>query len=309
MTIAPLVHLPLFPSFAGTTNPALVAALEALPDYGAHDAAKRRITEALSVASPSLLSAVQARQALVQDVADSARADKPQPADLGKRAAKAADAIAHAREAVALLQDADKLLSEGRDRILSGAPAALLSHLDGQLHAALVEARACGLGGITTADAAIDAGKVDAWKTVTRLTGTTSQIRAAQQLVVAQLLSGSELHQHLTTFGQVRNYADLFPGWFDRQRGRVLSTLNGEPEFASPPWDEDGCWMYAVAHHEVDLWVPTPAQLRDAYDAARADAQRAEALEEAELLGQPLTPDQSEWMQKRSILEHQYLTR
>jgi len=306
-----LPHLPLFPSFAGT-NPALLSALEALPEHAVHDAAKRRITEALSVASPSLLSAVQARQALVQEVADTARADKSQPADLGKRAARAADAVTHAREAVTVMQEADKLVSEDRDRILSGAPAALMGHLDGQLQAALTEARACGLGGITTADAAIDAGKVDAWKTVTRLTGTAAEIRAAQQLVSATLLSGSELHQHLATFGQVRNYGELFPGWFDRQRGRALSTLNGEPEYAAPPWNEDepaGLWMYAVAHHEVDLWVPTPAQLRDAYAAARADALRTEALEEAERLGQPLTPEQSEWMQKRSILEHQYLTR
>ncbi len=312
MTTSTLPHLSLFPAFAGNRNPALAAALRALPDFVAQEDGKRRIAEALSVTTPGLLKAVQDRQALVAQVADTARADKPQPSDLAKQAARAADAIAQTREAVTVLLDADKMSSEAHDRVLTGAPASLMEHLDGQLQAALAEARACGLGHITTADEAIDAGKVDAWKAVTRLTATASDIWAAQQLVVAHLLSGSELHQHLATFGQVRNYADLFPGWFDWQRGRVLSTLNGEPEYATPPWDVDdpnGLWMYAVAHHEVELWVPTPAQLRDAYAAARADALRLKALEEAERLSQPLTPDQREWMQKRALLERQFLTR
>ncbi len=62
MTTNTLPHLTLFPAFAGSNNSALVAALQALPEYDEHNAAKHRIAEALSVASPDLLTAVQARQ-------------------------------------------------------------------------------------------------------------------------------------------------------------------------------------------------------------------------------------------------------
>ncbi len=309
MTTSTLPHLSLFPAFAGNRNPALAAALRALPDFVAQEDGKRRIAEALSVTTPGLLKAVQHRQALVAQVADTARADKPQPSDLAKQAARAADAIAQTREAVTVLQDADKLLSEGRDHILAGAPAALLSHLDGQLQDTLAKARSLDLDGATTAQAAIDAEKVTGWQGYLTLTATYQEIRSAQAQVAGHLVRSDLMAQHMHTFAAIENYAEVFAGWFDLQRGRVLSTLNGEPEYATPPWDvndPNGVWAYAVRREDVRLWVPTGEQLRDAYAAARADALRAEALEEAERLGQPLTPDEREWMQKRLILERQY---
>lgn len=207
MTTAPLPHMHLFPNLVSSNNSALAAALQALPDYGATDAAKRRIAEALRVASADLLTAVQGRQALVKQVTDTARADKPQPSNLAKRAASAADAIAQTQEAVTILQDADNLSSEGRDRILTGAPAALMSHLNDQLQGALAEARACGLGHITTADEAIDAGKVDAWKTVTRLTATASDIpgcAAARGRTSAVRVRSAPTSGHIRAGAQLR---------------------------------------------------------------------------------------------------------
>jgi len=306
MTTTALPHLSLFPALEGVSNPALAPALRSLPDYDQNQAGKQRIATELQSANAALLAAVHDRMEVVHQAVATAQADKPQPRALPRQAAKSAAALAEARELVAVLQEADKLLAEGRDRLLTTAPDALLRHLGGQLQAALAEARACGLDeSVATADEAIDAGQVDAWKTVTRLAAVASDIRAAQRLVWAHLVRGSDLQQHLDSFGQVRNYVDLFPEWLGRQRGKAISTFNGEPVYPTPPWDEntlDDLWAYAVRHHEVDLWVPTPAELRDTYAQAHADVLRVEALEDAEAAGQPLTPDQKQWRASRNQL-------
>lgn len=68
-------------------------------------------------------------------------------------------------------------------------------------------------------------------------------------------------------------------------------------------------FVSAVTVLDVERDARDANQLRDAYAAARADALRVEALKEAERLGQPLTPDEHEWAQKRALLERQYLSR
>lgn len=312
MTTVPLAHLSMFPAFAGLSNPALAAALEALPAYREHEAAKVRIATALQAASGDLLTATQARLAHVQQVADVAKADKPQPADFATRAAKSAAAVTEAREAVALVQEADRLLAAERDSILSAAPAALSEHLDGQLQDVLQRARGLDLRGATAAQEALDAGTGQAWQEYVKLTAAAADIRAAQRIIHAHLSHASDTAGHLTTFGAVRNYTTLFPRWFDRQRNKPVGVVNGDPVYPAPPWPEDdpaGVWAYAVRHHEVDLWVPTPAQLRDAYTEARAEALRAAALEDRKNAGLNLTPEQRRWEENRALLERQYLTR
>lgn len=155
----------------------------------------------------------------------------------------------------------------------------LNKHLDEQLQQVLDEVRSLGLGAIRTAQAAIDQGKVEAWQRYQTLTDAYSEIRAAQQLVAQHLVQSDLLRQPLETFGAVRNYAELFPGWFDRQRQVVIGTVNGEPVHVSPPWSDSdplGLWQYAVQHDEVELWVPTPAQVQAAYTMALTEARQVE---------------------------------
>lgn len=307
MTTTPPPHLSLFPVFVGLDNHALDAALEALPDYRQQEVAEARIATALQAAMGDLLKATQARLAHVRRVVDTAKADKDQPANLAAQAAKGAQAVNEARESVAILQEAARILASGRDNILSMAASALAGHLNGQLQDALHSARALELGGATDAQGALDAGTGAEWQSYVKLTATAAEIREAQRLVATHLSRGAG--QHLDTFGAVRNYAVLFPAWFDRQRRKPISFFNGEPIFPSPPWAEDdlsGLWAYAVQHHEVDLWVPSQAQVDAAYSKALADARLLAQAEERDYQNQPLTADEKQRLQLHRSLERQH---
>ncbi len=310
MTTTALPHLPMFPAFAGTGNKALIAALEALPDYTAHEAAKTRVSTAMGEATSALMTATQAHLALVQRVTDTARADRPIPKGLPQQANETAAALTAAQAFVNVLREADQQLSQGRDQILTTAPDALLSDLSDQLEVILNEARQLGVESVSTAQEAIDAGLVEQWQRYLTLTVRHREIRAAQALVTGHLVGGDMASQHLSTFGQARNYADLFPKWYARAHGHSTSTLNGEPVYDSPPWSEgqaEGLWSYAVQHDDVDLWVPTARQLSAAVAIATTEARAAENAQAREDQGLPLTPDERARLDRRRHLERQYL--
>ena len=311
MTTAPLPHLPLFPAFAGSSNPALLAALASLPDYDQHETASETLGEAKIKASTDLLTATRARLTLVEQVAATARAGKPISEALTRRAAQVVTGLAEAAALVTILQEADQQLATGRDQILSAAPAALMRHLDGQLQAALAEARGLGLGAVSDAQHAIDAGMVEAWQRYLSLTGIHAVIRSAQQLVTAHLAGNNGLMaQHLHTFGAVRNYADVFPQWYDHQRRVALGTVNGEPIYATPPWSETdpaGLWRYAVQHFHVELWVPTAAELQAAYTEAVTEARQLDTARDRQDQGANLTPDERDQLTRHHLLEQQHL--
>lgn len=312
MTTTALPHLPLFPAFAGTGNPALLAALEALPDYAEHEAAKTRVSSAMGEATTALMTVIQAHLSLVQRVTDTARADRPIPKGLPQQASDTAAALTAAQALVNVLREADQQLSQGRDQILTTAPDALLSDLSDQLEVILNEARQLGIESVSTAQEAIDAGLVEQWQRYLTLTSRHSEIRSAQTSVVVHLLRSDLASQHRSTFGQVRNYAELFPAWHARAVGRPVRTLNGEPVYDSPPWDEespDGLWSYAVRHPEADLWVPTGRQLRDAHTSAATDARDLENAQAREEHGLPLTADERDRLERHTLLEHQYLNK
>jgi len=313
MTTTALPHLPLFPAFAGTGNPALLAALEALPDYAEHEAAKTRVSTAMGDATTALMTATRAHLALVQRVTDTARADRPIPRGLPQQASETAAALTAAQALVNVLRDADQQVSQGRDQILATAPDVLLSDLSDQLEVILDEARRLGIESVSTAQEAIDAGLVEQWQRYLALTSRHSEIRSAQTLVTGHLVGGDLASQHLSTFGQVRNYAELFPAWHARAAGAPVRTLNGEPVYDSPPWDEespDGLWSYAVRHPEVDLWVPTGRQMRDAYTNAATDVRYLENAQAREEQALPLTADERDRLERHTLLlEHQYLNK
>ncbi len=312
MTTTALPHLPLFPAFAGTRNPPLIAALEALPDYDEHETAKARIAAAMTAATGTLMTATQGQLSLVQKVIDTARADKPLPQAFAAQAAKTGADLTEARAVIDVLREADQQLLAGRNQILTAAPDALLRHLCQQLEDILDEARSLELDGVSSPQGAIDAGKVDQWQRYLVLTVEHAEIRSAQGMVTAHLVGGDMASQHLSTFGQVRNYSELFPAWHARATDRPVRTLNGEPVYDSPPWDEespDGLWSYAVRHPEVDLWVPTARQLRDAYTNAATDARYLENAQAQEEQALPLTADQRDRLARQTLLEHQYLNK
>lgn len=291
----------------GAGNATLVAAVEAVPGYAAHAAAKAALTPRVQAAAADLAAAQAARADLARDTADALLAGAALPADVPKRAAACHDALTRAEATVTLLKSVTSHLTEQSDAILRGAPSALLDHLNGQLQAAVMEARALDLAAATDAEEAIEVGSTEAWSRFATLRATALYIREAQRTVMTRLVD-SDLAQHLDTFGAVRNYAALFPRWFENQQRIPASTLNGEPVPFAPPWPTDppSFWLYAATHPDLDAWVPTPDQLREAVAAATTEARQNRAAKEAEEDSRA-TPEQRARLRSRAYLERMYL--
>lgn len=305
MTTTTLPHLRMFAGFAGTTNASLLAALDSLPGYRTADAAVSNLRDAKAAAAVELTAASGARQALVGEVAQAVAAGRTDPT-VPARLAELDAAVAQATAYASLLEEVENDLAATQDETLRAAPADLSRHLDGQLQKAITAARSVSLGNVTSAQEAIDAGSVKAWQTHLTLAETYLQIREAQAQVNASLARDHLVAQHLHTFGAVRNYPGVFPRWYDRQRGVVTGSLNGDPVYLELPWDEDdrlGLWRYAIQHPEVELWVPDARQLSTAYSDALTQARQIENLREREDRGSSLTPDERERMRLHRRLE------
>ncbi|MEU0813069.1 hypothetical protein [Streptomyces mirabilis] len=166
-----------------STNPELTAAWATVPDVAT---AQERYDEAVRLrrdfpqgASPAV--------ALVgvQDAAIATlTATGKWPADFAKDAAKAhAEAVVWEAEVVALRRAEETLKYAAEDTRDTMAPD-VLAHLNGRLGEILTATKgaSAALGGVTTAESAIDAGgdALDAWRRLTGLLSDLRNVRAAQ---------------------------------------------------------------------------------------------------------------------------------
>lgn len=297
------MNIPRFPAFTGLGNDALIGALNDLVGFNEAQTGLCTIAHQLAKARADLLAATESRAQLVQRVADSTRAGKRVSAGFAGQAREVESAVHAAGAVLAVLGEVEDVVAQDRDQVLDSAPATLLEHLDLQLTEALTEARSLGLGTVDGAQEAIDAGLVDAWQRFVGLSDVHDQIRSAQRLVAMHLVSDHNFTQLLDTFGAVRNFADLFPAWYDRQRMVTVVDSIGDAMLATPPWPEgdglSGLWRYAVEHSEAELWVPTPAELHNVHDAALADARVVEDLRARDEAGLRLTDEERAWLDRR----------
>lgn len=308
MSTDTLRHLPAFRSF-GTDNPQLTAALATLDGYDPANTAAETLADAKAGAAAALMAAAQGRLGLVRDLTLKLKGGEQPPADVSRALAKADAAITQARSVVTVLGEIDSDLARERDETMRGAAPGLMAFLDSRLQAALAEARALDLGDVDNAQAAIDADRVDQWQTTIRLLAVYRQIRQAQQQVQLQLESGSPGTQHRLTFGVVKNYAETFPGWHDRDRQVVLGTVNGEPVYVTAPWEVEepaSLWQYAVQHPAVELWVATAHQADEEYRAALTEARHVQNLVEREQQNASLTPDERKRLATHHMYQQQY---
>lgn len=257
--------------------PPLRLALDALPGYPEHEAALIRVAAALGSAVAARDAASHAKEGLGQAVLEQLLTDNAKPADLLKVVKVLAShaGLVQAERVVAVLDKAQDALLAERDAILQDSVDALFKHLDGSLQDAVALARSIDLAGVTDAESAISAGKTEAWATFTAARTETFLIRAAQLEILSGLVRDSTVTQHRLTFGTYRNYADLHPQWLAAKRAAAGShSADGSFTAATEPWPADPPeqFLWAVQNHDVEQWVPTAQETRDAYTNAHKAA-------------------------------------
>ncbi len=269
--------------FTGDGNPELEAAVKALPGKTAKDKAQATLRQALRDAQTAVADASAERVAIAADLLAAIRTGKPTLASVKARGEAYSVKVQGAQDWLALLQWAGVSLTTEQNAATSHT--ALLEHLDGRLQNILAEARSLDLAGATTAEDAIREKVTDAWERAGELERQYRDVRSAQSTVVRVLAQDQTASAHLDTHGTVRNYAALFPRWHDAQRGVPVASYNGAHIYATPPWSTEGpqgLWRYAVAHDDVELWVPTVSDLHAAYQAALAEAVADRNAQEAQ---------------------------
>ena len=264
------------PKFRSPTPP-LKAALSMLEGYDEHEAALTRCSAALAPAVVARDAASRTKEGLGQAVLEQLLTDDAKPADLLKSVtalASHAD-LAQAERVVAVLDKAQDALLAERDAILTSGVDSLFRSLDGSLQDAVAVARSADLAGVTDAESAIEAGKPEQWAIFAAARTTIHQIRASQATVLSGLVQQTDVSQHRLTFGAIKNYAASFPGWLTRQQQEPASYAgDGSFVLPVPPWPEDPneFVLFVAQHPEVELWVPTVQQVRDAYELAHKAA-------------------------------------
>jgi hypothetical protein len=267
------------PKFRSPSQP-LQAALSALDGYDAHEAAQERAATALSSAIAARAAAESAKSGLTQLVLDALLSGDAKPGDLLKTVdhlATNAD-LARAERVVSILASAQDALLQERDALLLSSSDDLFRHLDGSLQAAVKQARSVDLAGVADAESAIEAGKHEAWSVFVDARSTTFRIRAAQGDVLAGLVRDSTVSQHQQTFGMFRNYGNLHPSWLAAQIATAGGVRHGAGRYEgdgvfiprAAPWPTDASeqFLWAIQNHNVQQWVPTAQEIREAYATA-----------------------------------------
>ncbi|MEU6039762.1 hypothetical protein ABZ801_30610 [Actinomadura sp. NPDC047616] len=279
------------------TIPARDEALAAVPGYRDTTAAlalvRRRRAE-LPIPNPG-----ETLRALVNDVADAARAGRLPDADELSRRAHEAE---HGGEAAAaqlrvLDQAATILRTEADQRLRAGAEHGIAA-LGPRVEHILARVRdiAPTLGGVRTAEQAVTAtpDARDAYTELVRLVDAYTDTRRAHHWLLSlawpsdgpQWAGGSSMRY----FAEVANVDELWPSWPNGYRpGREVSNTHLDlttGTLAAPPWPttsdpvtatyDTEYLLWAASTQDAQVWVPTAQQVRDAYAQAVDAVQKRE---------------------------------
>ncbi len=182
---------------------------------------------------------------------------------------------------------------------------AILSQLNSQLQVVLthIEATIAELGEASNMAEAVEAGTAGAWRTLTQLRGEYNLLRSSQNTVMAEVRGSMAISQCFRSRDErasetfIRNLDDIWPEWSLPLDSVGQSIVPGvDPALVmdrgkdSQPWPEnqDEFMVWAVRNN-VELWIPTIAQLRELSE-TRSDlsfdkeAARRDGIQEMEIL-------------------------
>lgn len=248
---------------AAKSNPTLARAVAAVPSVDDLTAQLAALTEQ---AAP--LSVTGGTEAVDAEVRASLAAGQGLPPDLLRRYADAAAAGVAFGTAQENLSALHTQLSAERDNALIGGLPTMLAVLEGELHpllADLVKALPK-LGGITTAEAAIDAAKVDQWSAVAKLHADYRSLRAAQQTLMATTTPREQwtaLSKAWPTIGQAAGLVTVWPDMPEWLKYGVKLDSHGNRVRLTAPWPDPATDAFAdwlAVTPAAQPWVPTPDQ-------------------------------------------------
>lgn len=261
-------------------------------------------------------SAFAVTQALARDVVAAVGAGEPLPEDFGRRAFDASRAVDVYAAENSLLEFAVQIADDERNAALRTGTDHGLRHLAGRLHELLDEARATltGLGGVRSADAAIEAGPEESasWASIGRLASDYAGIRAAQRQLTVIAAGGTgrqasdswlripardgipsprsvTVDDVLARVGEIANLAEVEPDWavrarergparmallFDDPRGRLLELLSTPGARIWLPTVDEACAAYADARVAAHLRAAELRERRDARVEVRPSVRR-----------------------------------
>ncbi|WP_153805712.1 hypothetical protein [Nocardia sp. SYP-A9097] len=155
----------------------------------------------------------------------------------------------------------------------------ILSQLNSQLQPILasIEMAVAELGEAWNMAEAVDAGTAEAWRKLIQLRSEYNTLRASQQKVMAEvrdslvIAKSSRTRDDRASETHIRNLDDIWPEWaspLDTTGQSIVPGINpalvldrGED---SQPWPEnDDEFMVWAVRNDVELWIPTIAQLRE----------------------------------------------
>lgn len=277
---APRFHRPSAP---------LAAALDSVPGYTAHVHALDALAPALTAATKAQAEAQAVLDGISASLAETLTSVAPDNAaraieDHGAKADEAGAAANRAAAHVAFLTAAETKLGQELDSIINACSDRVLRHLNRTLQEAYEESWALGLEGIHDAEDAISAGKAEAWQKMIELRAVVYQCRTAQSDIIGRLGSLENM-QHLSTFGTLRDYANVDPMFLRRRNSARWGT-----EHLNAPWPIQGkdgrvdpadMHAHILDHPDSKPWIPTERELAAAVKEALQEARAAMQKEEA----------------------------
>ncbi|GJF29156.1 hypothetical protein KNE206_18560 [Kitasatospora sp. NE20-6] len=242
-------------------NPEMEAAWNAVPEFAALTDRRTELSKKADALRAQGTDPERARSAVIAEIAAAVADGSALPADAGKRAAKAYLTALEASAEWRILSEAHVAV-ESRLRALretDGADAAL-SALNVRLSEVLAESRGVleRLGGISTAENAIDAGKGEEFGRLRVLLRAVADIRSAQSMTTGRVRDGiggpGGLARKVAAHARNLTEADV--------PADVVRVIQG----ADPVGVTYLRWIAGVA----EPWVPTVSELFDAVETEKA---------------------------------------
>ena len=296
-------------------RPLLELAREAMPALTATQTALDTVRAAQTTARQ------QARSAddLPAQVLDAVLAGKPVPDDIGQRVVDLRRDNESVIAALEVLRQVEDGLYEHRRSSIAQQVDLGLAVLADHLADLLAQARPAveALVGITEAEDAITAGRVEQWTTLRRLSSRYAELRTAQAVLVSEGLFppddarrqrfgvvSSDARRLVDSFGTVRNFAAIFPEGLPQstrsaggsepaiRNGRIVTSRVEDTRAAPPPWltGDPAAALRYLTGPDAQPWCPTIAESTAARDdAARAAQDKPRSLGISEARARALT--------------------
>lgn len=214
---------------------------------------------------------------LAADIAAALRAGEPIPDDLARRGADLLREAEGRQIAVAAVAAVEAQLVAAMDTAVRGRGDALLAHLNARLSEVtgavrVMAAAPGGLGALRSAEAAVDAGRVEDYQRLRSFESLNRGIRQTQRFVLDRVCGVTPEWAEAVV---VANIVEVFPNWAPwRSHGYLVRRIGGQSVPIEAPWptgtgqrsqiDPDGVEMLTwAAEAGARLWVPTVAQLEE----------------------------------------------